>query len=145
MAEKNQTEMKVGERRFEETWGKTLASKILHVQYKLFNIKVINEKQRGTIIKIIEFCNHRSNQIVIGLSAARELRGHLNDLVEFYASLLSVSRFPASTDTILKSVRMRRDGEKKKYRMNFMENHRGRFLKISETSSISSWDSGWAK
>ena len=117
------------ERRFGEGRGKTLPTKILHVHSKTFYLKVIEEKHWGFSLKITElFCDKWSSQIDLNLSVAKDLRARLSDLVEFYASLLSVSRIPAKTDTILKSVRMRRDGEKRRYSLNFMENCKGRLL-----------------
>ena len=123
---------------------RTISSKILHLRNKIFYMKVIREEQ-GTILKVTElFCNHRSSQIDLSLSAAKEMRDRLDDLVEFYVGLLSVSRIPAELQTILKSVKIGSDGERKRYSLNFMENSRGRFLKICQTSSISG-DIGWVK
>ena len=115
---------------------KILASKILHVHYKTFYLKVIKENH-GTFLEITESSNQRTSQIVLGLSAAKQLRSHIKDFVDFYATLLSVSRIPSVMDTILKSVMMKKDKEKKIY-LNFKENARGRFLKICRIR-LASW------
>ena len=116
--------------------GKTLSSRILHIRTKMFHLKAIKEEQ-GTMIKITESFLSQYSQIDLSLSASKELRDRLNDLEKFYASLLSVSRIPASTNTILKTVRIKGEEDRKRYILNFIENSKGRFVKICQTSSIS--------
>ena len=96
------------------------------------------------MIKITESFLSQYSQIDLSLSASKELKDRLNDLEKFYASLLSVSRIPASTNTILKTVRIKGEEDRKRYILNFIENSKGRFVKICQTSSISG-DIGWVK
>ena len=85
MGEKYQNDMKVRRERGcdGEERKIVLASKILHVHYKTFYLKLIKEKP-GTFIEITElFCKQYRSQIVLGLSSARELRNHIVDFVLF--------------------------------------------------------------
>lgn len=109
-----------------------LATKSFQIQTKRFYIDV-KQNKRGKFIKAAEIAaDGRRNQIFFALSAAAELKNHLDSLNDFYAGL--GPRDPNNTpqDGKLQEIIMTKDN--KRYYLDLKENGYGRFLKVSQTT-----------
>jgi len=115
---------------FRDVIDEDLGSRTLMFENKKFYLDM-KENQRGRFIKIAEVSSEgRKNQVMMSLSTAGVFNKNLDQFVDFYHDL---DRH--HTDNFrqedLKSEVMYEDD--KKYHMDFRENARGRFLKVSET------------
>jgi len=113
-----------------------LASKTVIVQSKRFYIDV-KQNNRGRFIKIAEVGpGGRKSRLTLPMSTANEVKNHMTDFSEHYASLgpvTSTSTDPRN-DTVLKSVTINKDN--RRYYLDLKENKRGRFLKIAMTMAL---------
>jgi len=115
---------------------KELASQQVQIQSKRFYIDV-KENHRGRFIKLAEVgIGGRKSRIILSIPAAIELKQHLGEFSEQNAQMGPVQPTPPSDSRngdldggLIKSVTISKD--RKRYYLDFKENQRGRFLRVS--------------
>lgn len=123
-----------GRRRAGASNEKELASQQVQIQSKRFYIDV-KENQRGRFIKLAEVgVGGRKSRIVLSMSAALDLKQHLGEFSELNAQMgptqpQTQNDSKRDQDGLIKSETINKD--RKRYYLDFKENQRGRFLRIS--------------
>lgn len=116
---------------------KELASQQVQIQSKRFYIDV-KENQRGRFIKLAEVgVGGRKSRIVLSIAAAHDLKQFLGEFSELNAQMgpsqpSQQSEEPRRAEPdagLIKSETITKD--RKRYYLDFKENQRGRFLRIS--------------